>query len=93
MITAQVLEAAHTVDDRVVRVDNRVAHVDEGVTRVNDRVAHVDEGVARVEGRVASVDNRVKAIDDMVAVGIDGAQPSFISHQETMFNPDVLRGK
>ena len=79
MATAQVLKATHTVDDRVVRVD--------------DKVAHADERVAGVEGRVASVDNRVKAIDDMVAVGIDGAQPSFISHQETMFNPDVLRGK
>ncbi len=64
MVTAEVLDATHTVD----------------------------EGVARVEGRVASVDDRVKAIDDRVAAGIDGAQPSFISHQETMFNPDVLRG-
>jgi len=84
MVTAEVLDATHIVNDRVVRMDNRVAHVDEGVTRVDDRVAHVDEGVARVE-------NRVNAIDDRVAAGIDGAQPSFISHQETMFNLDVLR--
>jgi prophage DNA circulation protein len=93
MVIAQVLNATHIVDDRVVRVNDRVARVDEGVNRIDDRVAHVDEGVARVEGRVASVDNRVKAIDDKVAAGIDGAQLSFFSHQETMFNPDVLRGE
>ncbi len=79
MATAQVLKATHTVDDRVVRVD--------------DKVAHVDERVAGVEGRVASVHDKVKAIDNKVAVGIDGAQPSLMVNQETMFNPDVFRGK
>jgi prophage DNA circulation protein len=93
MVTAQVLKATRTVDERV-------AHVDEGVTSVDDRVARVDEGVTRVdgrvagiEGRVASVDDKVKAIDDKVAVGIDGAQPSLITHQESMSDPDVIRGK
>ncbi len=107
MVTAQVLKATHTADERVahvdegvIRVDDRVARVDEGVTRVDgrvagidDRVAHVDERVAGIEGRVTSVDDTVKAIDDKVAMGIDGAQPSLISHQENMSDPDVLRRK
>ena len=93
MVTAQVLKATHTADERV-------AHVDEGVIRVDDRVARVDEGVTRVDGRVADIEGRVtsvhdtvKAIDDKVAMGIDGAQPSLISHQENMSDPDVLRRK
>jgi uncharacterized phage infection (PIP) family protein YhgE len=88
------------VDEGVTRVDERVARVNEGVARVDEGVARVDEGVTRVDDRVARVDegvsrveNRVNAIGDRVAAGIDGAQPSSISHQETMFNPDVLRGK
>ena len=107
MVTAQVLEATHTVDDnvgrvedKVLEVDNKVAGVDERVTRVDDRVASVDDRVARVDERVASVDERVtsvddcvKAIDDKVAVVIDGAQPSLISQQQSIFNSDYPEGK
>ena len=89
---ARVDEGVARVDDRVVRVDDRVAQVDVGVTRVDDRVVRMDDRVAHVDEGVSRVENRVNAIDDRVAAGIDGAQPSFISHQETMFNPDVLRG-
>jgi hypothetical protein len=38
MVTAQVLEATHTVEDKVLDVDNKVA-------RVDDRVAGVDSNV------------------------------------------------
>ena len=79
MVTAQVLKAAHTVDDKVLEVDNKVDGVD-------DRVARVDE-------RVAGVDDHVKAIDDKVAVVVDGAQPSLIGQHENIFKFDVPRGK
>jgi archaellum component FlaC len=86
MATAQVLRAAHTIDDRLRVVDDRVLNVD-------DRVAGIDDRVTGVNNRVASVDDRVKAVDDKVAVVIDGAQPSLVSHQGERFNSDVSRGK
>jgi hypothetical protein len=58
MVTAQALEATHTVDDKVGRVE--------------DKVLDVDNKVVRVDDRVAGVDNNVKAIDDKIAVVIDG---------------------
>ena len=81
MVTAQVLEATHAVDDRVGRVgdgvldvgnkvagvDDRVARVDDRVAGVNDRVARVDERVAGVDDGVARVDDRVASVDDRVA--------------------------
>jgi archaellum component FlaC len=79
MATAQVLKATHSVDDKVGRVENRVAGVDDRVALADDRVAGVDDRVARVDERVAGVDDCVKAIDDKVAVVIDGAHSSLIS--------------
>ena len=77
MVTAQVLEVTHAVDDRVGRVGdgvldvgNKVAGVDDRVARVDERVAGVDDGVARVDDRVAGVDDRVARVDDRVA-GVD----------------------
>jgi archaellum component FlaC len=107
MATAQVLKITHTVDDEVRVVGNKVLDVDskvavvgdrvagvgDRVARVDDKVAGVDDRVARVDERVAGVDGHVKAIDDKVAVVIDGAQPSLISQQQNIFNPDVSRGK
>ena len=93
MVTAQVLEATHTVDDKVGRVEDKVLDVDNKVAGVDDRVAGVDDRVARVDERVAGVDDYVKAIDDKVAVVMDGAQPSLISQQLNIFNSDVPRGK
>jgi archaellum component FlaC len=86
MVTAQVLEATHTVDDRVREVEDKVLDVDDKVAGIDDRVAGVDD-------RVASVDDKVKAVDDKVAVVIDGAQPTLISHQGNIFNSDVPRWK
>jgi hypothetical protein len=48
MVTAQVLEATHTVEDKVLDVDNRVA-------RVDDRVADVDNNVKAIDDKVAVV--------------------------------------
>jgi hypothetical protein len=79
MVTAQVLEATHTVDDKVGRIE--------------DKVFDVDNKVACIDRSVAGVDDHVKAIDDKVAVVIDGAQPSLISQQQNIFNSDVPRGK
>ena len=103
MVTAQVLEATHTVDDRVrvaesrvldkvAGVDERVASVDGRVANMGERVAGVDDRLAHVDERVTVVDDCVKAIDDKVAVVIDGAQPSLIS-QPSIFNSVVPRGK
>jgi hypothetical protein len=50
MVNAQVLEAAHTVEDRVLDVDNKV-------TRVDDRVAGVDNNVKAIDDKVAVVIN------------------------------------
>jgi hypothetical protein len=86
MVTAQVLEATHTVDDRVRVVEDKVLDVDNRVVGVDDRVASVDD-------RVASVDDKVKAVDDKVAVVIDGTHPSLISHQGDMTNSGAPRGK
>ena len=44
MVTAQVLEATHTVEDRVLDVDNRVAGVDSHVKAIDDKVAVVIDG-------------------------------------------------
>jgi archaellum component FlaC len=93
MVTAQVLEATHTVDGKVGRVEDKVLDVDNNVAGVDDRVAGVADRVARVDERVADVDNYVKAIDDKVAVVIGGAQPSLISQQQNIFISDVPRGK
>ena len=86
MVTAQVLEATHIVDDRIGRVEDKVLDVDNKVTGVDDRVAHVDE-------RVAGVNDNVKVIGDNVAVVIDGAQQPLISQQGNLLNSDVPRGK
>jgi hypothetical protein len=93
MVTAQVLEATHAVDDRVGRVGDGVLDVSNKVAGVDDRVARVDERVAGVDERVAGVDEYVKVIDDKVAVVIDGAQLPLISQQQNIFNDDVFRGK
>jgi hypothetical protein len=86
MVTAQVLEATHTVDDKVGRVEDKVLDVENKVAGVDDRVACVDE-------RVTGVDDCVKAIDDKVAVVIDGAQPPPITQQQNIFNSHVPRGE
>ena len=44
MVTAQVLEATHTVDDRVRVVDKRVAGVNDNVKAIDDKVAVVIDG-------------------------------------------------
>ena len=93
MVTAQVLEATHTVDDRVKVVYDKVLDVDNRVHGVDDRVAGIDDRVAGVDNRVDGVDDRVKAVYDKVAVVIDGVQPSLISSKGNMFNSDVPRGK
>jgi archaellum component FlaC len=67
MATAQVLKATHSVDDKVGRVENKVAGVDDRVARVHDRVAGIDETLASVDDRVACVDDRVAGVDDRVA--------------------------
>ena len=85
MVTAEVLEATHTVDDKVGRVEDKVLDVDNKVASVNGRVARVDE-------RVIGVDDYVQAIDDKVAGVIDGAQLFLISQQQNIFN-SVPRGK
>jgi hypothetical protein len=79
MVAAQVLEAAHTVDDKVGRVEDKVLDVGNQVTRVDERVAGVDD--------------HVKAIDDKVAVAIDGALPSLIGQQHNLINTGVRRWK
>jgi len=86
MVSAQVLEATHTVDDKVGRVEDKVLDVDNKVAGVDDRVARVDE-------RVAGIDDYVKVIDDKVEVVVDGAQPSLVSQQQNILKSDVLRGK
>ncbi|KAN0118204.1 hypothetical protein V8E52_005465, partial [Russula decolorans] len=48
MVTAQVLEATHTVEDKVLDVDNKVA-------RIDDRVAGVDNNVKAIDDKVAVV--------------------------------------
>ncbi len=48
MVTAQVLEATHTVDDRVRVVENKVLDVDNKVAGVDDNVKAVDDKVAVV---------------------------------------------
>jgi hypothetical protein len=73
MVTARVLEVAHTVDDRV--------------RRVADNVLAVDNRVASVGTRVASIDGRVRAIDDKVATVIDSAHPIFNRSFEEVFSP------
>ena len=78
MVAAQVLEATHTVDDKVGRVE--------------DKVLDVGNQVAGVDDRLAGVDGHVKAIDDKVAVAIDGALPSLMG-QQNVFNPDAPRRK
>ena len=70
MVTAQILEATHTVDDRVREVENKVLDVDDKVASVDDRVVLVDERVAGVDERVAGVDERVVGVDERV-VGVD----------------------
>jgi hypothetical protein len=63
MATAQILNVAHTIDERVVGVD--------------DRVAGVEEMVAGVDSRVAGVDERVGTVGDKVDVVIEGTQIIF----------------
>jgi archaellum component FlaC len=70
MVTAQVLEATHTVDDKLGRVEDKVLDVDNKVAGVDDRVAGVDGRMARVDERVAVVDDRVAGVDERVA-GVD----------------------
>jgi anion-transporting ArsA/GET3 family ATPase len=48
MATAQVLKAAHTVDDRVGVVENVVLDVDNKVAGVDDHVKAIDDKVAVV---------------------------------------------
>ncbi|KAI0270841.1 hypothetical protein BGY98DRAFT_937383 [Russula aff. rugulosa BPL654] len=55
MVTAQVLEATHAVDDRVGRVGDGVLDVSNKVAGVDDRVAGVDDRVARVDERVPAL--------------------------------------
>ncbi|KAF8494411.1 hypothetical protein F5888DRAFT_657141 [Russula emetica] len=57
MVTAQVLEATHTVDDKVGRVEDKVVGIDDRVASVDDKVKAVDDKVAVVidEGKETRV--------------------------------------
>jgi hypothetical protein len=44
MVTAQVLEATRTVDDKVGRVNDNILDVDNKVARIDDKVAVVIDG-------------------------------------------------
>ena len=57
MVTARVLEATHTVDDKVGRVEDKVGRVEDNVLEathtVDDKVGRVEDKVERVaEGKV-----------------------------------------
>ncbi|KAI0265236.1 hypothetical protein BGY98DRAFT_1181612 [Russula aff. rugulosa BPL654] len=98
MVTAQVLEATHAVDDRVGRVgdgvldvSNMVAGVDDRVARVDEKVAGIDDMVARVDERVAGVDDYVKAIDDQVAVVIDEGKETRVAIQRVADDMDQVK--
>jgi hypothetical protein len=66
MATAQVLKVAHTVEEGVRGIVDKVDGVD-------DRVAKVDDRVEGIDSRVACVDDRVRTVDDKVTVVIEGA--------------------
>ena len=66
MASAQVLNVANTVDDRVKDVNDQVKDV-------NDQVKDVNYQVKGVNDRVTDVDDRVKAIGDKMAAVVDGA--------------------
>jgi hypothetical protein len=63
MVAAQVLEATHTVEDKI-------GHVEDSILEATHTV---DDKVGRVEDKVLDVDNKVTRIDDKVAVVFDGA--------------------
>ena len=44
MVTAQVLDATHTVDDRVRVVEDKVAGIDDNVKAIDNKVAVVIDG-------------------------------------------------
>jgi CMP-2-keto-3-deoxyoctulosonic acid synthetase len=48
MVTAQVLEATHAVEYKVLDVDNKVARVDDRVAGVGNNVKAIDDKVAVV---------------------------------------------
>jgi len=68
MATAQVLKVAHTIDEGVRGVADKVVGVDDRVASVNERVAGVDRRVEGVDGRVAGVDNKLEAVSDRVTI-------------------------
>ena len=92
MATAQVLNATHTVDERVrgvadtlSGVDDRVARVEDGVAGVDGRVAGVDERVAGVDERVAGVDEKVADVDIRLA-GVDNK----VDQMKSSLSPSII---
>ena len=67
MATAQVLRVAHTINEGVREVADKVVGIDDRVASVNERVAVVDHRVDGVDVRVAGVDNKLEAVSDRVA--------------------------
>ncbi|KAI0270842.1 hypothetical protein BGY98DRAFT_1179736, partial [Russula aff. rugulosa BPL654] len=87
MVTAQVLEVTHAVDDGVGRVGDGVP---DG-SPCRRKVAGIDDMVARVDERVAGVDDHVKAIDDKVAVVIDEGKETRVAIQQVADDMDQVK--
>jgi hypothetical protein len=77
MATAAVLKVAHTTDERVRGIADKMVGVDDRVASVDTKVETVDIRVVGVDERVAGVDERVKTVDDKVAMAIEGVQTIF----------------
>ena len=81
MAAAQQLKIAHTVERRVMGVDERIKEVGgdvQGVSKkvqdVDDRVQGVDDKVQGVGNKVQSVDNKVQGMGDEVQGVVDRVQ-------------------
>ena len=77
MATAQVLKVAHTTDEGVRGIADKMVSVDDGVASVGTKVEAIDVRVVGVDERVARVDERVKTVDDKVALVIEGVHTIF----------------
>ena len=70
MAAAEQLKIAHTVEGKVISVDERVKEVGSEVQSVSKKVEDVDDKVQGIDDEVKVVVDRVQAVDDKVQ-GID----------------------
>jgi hypothetical protein len=71
LVSAELLRIAHSVEGKVMGVDERVQDIGADVQVVDDRVQGVDNRIQGIDDKVQSIDDEVKDVGDKIQGKLD----------------------